>query len=56
MKKSIPSYCKDCSSLSTRGIKDNIHNMWCCKVGQPVWKCISHCKLHNLKVIKEILK
>jgi hypothetical protein len=43
-------YCKDCKHHWTKGIKDGIHDNWCCMTGQPAKKIIGHCINLGLKV------
>lgn len=51
----LPDYCKDCVLLSkhknhrtlTEGQKK--YDNWCCAKGQPAFKAIAYCRVHNLK-------
>jgi len=44
-KNKIPDECKNCTRLHTGGIKDSIHNMWCCAYqGAATWRQIGHCR------------
>ena len=42
-------HCKDCKSHWTKGVKDGIHNNWCCQLGKDAKKAIGHCINKNLK-------
>jgi hypothetical protein len=38
------SYCKSCNHHYTGGIKDGVHDNWCCKFSKGAIKAVGHCK------------
>jgi len=44
MKAKIHKHCKGCKLLSTTGIKDGVHNNWCCHFGKHALKAVGQCK------------
>lgn len=43
--KGPPKQCKGCCHFWAHGIKDGVHDRWCCNFGKAADKAVGHCKI-----------